>query len=175
MWNLLEPNFPATVFGAVHREIDFWHLAEKLAAAAKVMTHDAAAAKCLRSRWRKLLRRRKDAAAIILVELELSGCESIVVDSNRPVHEAITYLRNHGERMNYAGAIKKGLPIGSGNVEATCKTLVGIRMKRCGSRWKAETGDHVIHLRALALSDRWGDAMAKLMATQRTAVRSLAA
>jgi hypothetical protein len=99
MWNLLEPHFPATVFGTVHREIDFWHLAEKLAAAAKVMTPDAAAAESLRCRWRKLLRRRKDAAAIILVELELSGCESIVVDSGRPVHEAITYLRNHGERM----------------------------------------------------------------------------
>ena len=175
MWNLLEPHFPATVFGTVHREVDFWHLAEKLAAAAKVMTTDADAAKSLRRRWRKLLRRRKDAAAIILVELELSGCESIVVDADHPVHEAITYLRNHGERMNYAGALKKGLPIASGNVEATCKTLVGIRMKRCGSRWKTETGDHVIHLRALALSDRWDDAMAKLMATQRTAVRRLAA
>jgi len=73
--------------------------------------------------------------------------------------------------MNYAGAIAKGLPIGSGNVEATCKTLVG-RMNRCGSRWHHDTGNHVLHLRALAISDRWDDAMAKLFATQRTSVRS---
>ena len=44
-------------------------------------------------------------------------------------------------------------------------------MKRAGSRWKEETGEHVIKLRALALSDQWDGAMTKLMATQPTAVR----
>lgn len=177
MWNLLEANFPACVFGLVHRRIDFWHVIEKLAAAAKVMCQDVEAARAMLWRWRRLLRRCKDAAATILAELVASrrGRRKVVVDGKRPVHEAITYLQNHAERMNYAGAIKKGLPIGSGNVEATCKTLVGLRMKRCGSKWHNDTGNHVLHLRALALSDRWDDAMAKLSATQRTSVRMRAA
>jgi hypothetical protein len=175
MWNLLESSFPMEVFGPVHRGIDFWHLMEKLDPAAKAILGGTDAAKATMQRWQTDLKCRKDAALSILAEIEGSGCEAVVVNSEQPVHDAITYLTNNSARMNYAGALKKGLPIGSGNVEATCKTLVGIRMKRCGSRWKGDTGEHVIHLRALALSDRWTSAMDKLMVTQRTAVRSLAA
>lgn len=176
MWNLLESNFPTRVFGPLHRGVDFWHLIEKLAAAAKVIcqAEGDAAAREMVWRWRRLLRRRSDAAQEIGRELRASGCEATVVNEDCPVHDAITYLANHAERMNYAGAIKKGLPIGSGNVEATCKTLIGVRMKRCGSRWHTDTGNHVVNLRALALSDRWDAAMVQLLATQRTAVRRVA-
>ncbi|MCP4036883.1 MAG: ISKra4 family transposase, partial [bacterium] len=176
MWSLLESSHPIGVFGKRHRLVDFYHVIEKLFPAA-VAIHGADEAADATKRWRTLLKRRKDASQEILAELEGSGCEEIELDSKseRPVHEAITYLTNHAERMNYAGARAKGLPIGSGNVEATCKTLVGIRMKRAGSRWKEEGGEHVIKLRALALSDQWDGTMTALMATQRTAVRRIAA
>jgi hypothetical protein len=177
MWNLLEGAIPASVFGSVHRLIDFWHAIEKLAAAANVICKNDAVleAKAMLARWQTLLRTRNDAAKTILAELIASGREEVVVDDKNPVHDAITYLRNNLERMHYAGAIKMGLPIGSGNVEATCKTLIGLRMKRCGSRWHNNTGNHILHLRALALSDRWDDALAKLSAKQRTSVRIRAA
>ncbi|MEO6597251.1 MAG: hypothetical protein ABIP94_21115 [Planctomycetota bacterium] len=168
MWDLLESNFPESVFGPVHRNVDLWHLLEKLAAAAKVICQDGATAKAMGWRWRQLLRKRSDAADSIRAEIVATGRETMAADAGKcPVHDAITYLKNHAERMNYAGAIKTGLPIGSGNVEATCKTLVGLRMKRCRARWHTETGNHVLHLRALALSDRWDSAMAKLFATPR--------
>jgi hypothetical protein len=173
MWNLLESNFLPEVFGTVERGVDFYHLIEKLSPAAKLIFGDDAGKPELR-RWRRLLRRSSTAAATILEELRESGRENNRRNGQKPVHEAITYLENHAERMDYAAAIRQGLPIGSGNVEATCKTLVEIRMKRAGSRWKTETGEHILRLRALALSDRWEPGMSELHARRRTAVRPAA-
>lgn len=170
MCNLLQTHFPAAVFGKVEQGIDFWHVIEKLAPAAEVL-FGAGQVKPELRRWRVRLRCTNSAAEEILAELRDSGLEDKLRDSKRPVHEAITYFENHAERMRFARSLRLGLPIGSGAVEATCKTLVGIRMKRAGSRWKTTTGEHILRLRALALSDRWPRAMQKLHATRRTAVK----
>ena len=110
-------------------------------------------------RWCANLRTTEAASLRILKELRNSGMEYVEVGDSIPVHDAITYLENHRDRMNYAAALASGLPIGSGNVEATCKSLVEMRMKRSGSRWKERSGHHVMQLRAFALSDRWDAAM----------------
>jgi hypothetical protein len=47
-------------------------------------------------------------------------------------------------------------------------------MKRPGSRWKEATGEHLLHLRALALSDRWPAAMQLTLAPLRRSVRAAA-
>ena len=173
MWNLLEAAFPESAFGEVTRGVDFWHLIEKLAPAAKVVFGDEDADDG-RRRWKRSLLRSDGAAAKIRDELRASGHEKTWRDSEQPVRKAITYIDNHLERMRYATARKSGLPIGSGSVEATCKTLVAVRMKRAGSRWKHQTGEHLLQLRALALSDRFDAAMTKLHERRRTAVRPAA-
>lgn len=170
MWNLLRDELDDDIERV--ELIDYYHVVEKLAPAAKVVFGDEGAPNL--ARWKLALLNSDRAAAKILAELVDSGREHLLVDGERPVHNAITYLRNNLERMSYASARARGLPIGSGNVEATCKTLVGVRMKRCGSRWKIDTGEHIVQLRALALSDRWEDAMALTLRAPRVSIRRAA-
>lgn len=171
MWTLLERHLPPDL--QTHQLIDFYHLVEKLAPAASVL-HGVESAKVIK-RWKQRLLQSSNAAESILDELCASGREHHRIGGATPIHDAITYLRNHAARMDYATARRRGLPIGSGAVEATCKTVVSTRMKRSGSRWKEETGEHIIRLRAVAQSDdRWDSAMALLHAGQRTGVTAAA-
>ncbi len=157
----------------VRQILDMWHVLEKLGAAARVM-HGKKISGAELARWRLMLLNSKNAAALILDELTSSGKENMRVGESRPVHEAITYLTNHKERMDYASARRACLPLGSGNVEATCKSLVEMRMKRSGSRWKEHTGAHIMHLRALALSDRWDQAIHMTLEPLIRAVKAVA-
>ncbi|MDP2344390.1 MAG: ISKra4 family transposase [Deltaproteobacteria bacterium] len=139
------------------RQIDFWHVVEKLGSAAKVI-HGPNAGPILKQ-WRLLLLNSPTAAARIRTELVASGKDHITVGQERPVHAAITYIDNQSSRMTFVAARAAGLPIGSGNVEATCKSLMGQRLVRTGSRWKEATAQRIVDLRALALSGRWDDAL----------------
>ncbi len=155
LWNLLaEPLGEEALGTEVHEIVDLWHLLEKLGRAAAVI-HGAGSADEVVKGWRLRLLNSSRAAEGILADLKQSGREHVQVGDGRPVHDAITYIENNGERMDYAAARRRGLPVGSGNVEATCKSLVEVRMKRPGARWKEESGEHVIQLRAVALSGVW--------------------
>ena len=173
MWNLLEEWFTSEMFGGeIDRLVDLHHLMEKLGAAAKVMHGSDGAGNKLRE-WKLNLLNRPRAAEGILEVLVASGLDEGPGEGH-PVHAAITYLQSHSQdadRMNYARARRLGLALASGNVEATCKSLFEVRLKRCGSRWKDATGQHIVQLRALALSDRWGPAIELVLRPLRRAVR----
>jgi len=173
MWNLLEAQISPASLGieTVHKLVDLCHVVEKLNKAIEVI-HVEEEVQRVRNRWKMRLLNYSNGAAYILEELHGSGHEHTYVGDQRPVHHAITYLENHAERLDYAAARKLGLAIGSGNVEATCKSLFNHRMKRSGSRWKEETGEHVVQLRALALSDRWPRALELTLAPRRKAVEA---
>ncbi len=173
MWNVLETHLNKdTLETRVDSVLDFYHLIEKLGAAAHVVDPDNAAK--LRGEWKDRLLKRANAAEEILREIEASGLEDVAVGQDKPVRAAITYIRHHKHRMHYARALRRRLPIGSGNVEASCKSLVEVRMKRSGSRWKEASGQHILQLRALATSDRWDSGMKLALKTLRRAVRRAA-
>jgi hypothetical protein len=59
--------------------------------------------------------------------------------------------------MDYPCYRAKGWRIGSGPIEAACKTVIGSRMKGAGMRWKPPATDAIATLRAAYLSQpqRW--------------------
>lgn len=59
----------------------------------------------------------------------------------------------------------RDLPIGSGIIEAACKTLVTQRMKRSGMRWRHEGGQAILTLRSLIQSERFDTAWALVSQT----------
>jgi hypothetical protein len=67
----------------------------------------------------------------------------------------IKYFENRKERMRYKKLLDQNLPVGSGVVEAACKTLATERMKRSGMSWRQEGGQAILTLRSLIQSDRW--------------------
>ena len=70
---------------------------------------------------------------------------------------AVGYFRRHRARMQYATVQAAGLPIGSGVVEAACKTLVTQRLKRSGMRWRQAGGQAILTLRSLVQSERFDE------------------
>ena len=57
--------------------------------------------------------------------------------------------------MRYAEFRRQGLFVGSGVVEAGCKTLMGQRLKQSGMRWTVAGANAIIALRCGQLSGRW--------------------
>jgi len=83
----------------------------------------------------------------------------------KKLRKELAFFRRNRRRMDYVGFAACGLPIGSGVVEAACKTLVTARMKRSGMRWRKDGGQAILTFRSLQQSDRWDRGWAMLAET----------
>jgi hypothetical protein len=86
------------------------------------------------------------------------------------IHKTVTYFQEHRHRMPYARLRSQHLPIGSGVVEAACKTLATQRLKRSGMRWRQAGGQAILTFRSLCQSDRFERAWELLAATYKRSV-----
>jgi hypothetical protein len=90
------------------------------------------------------------------------------------IDKELKYFRKHRARMRYKEYADQGLPIGSGVVEAACKTLAAQRMKLSGMRWGQDGGQAILTLRGWSQSlDRFDRAWALLASTYRAEVTTL--
>lgn len=143
--------------------VDFYHAAEHLKAAmdaAYGQTSPKARVQFEKLRH-VLLEERRGADKVIRALVHLRDTHR----RSRKIVSELKYFRRNRHRMKYAAWKAKGLPIGSGVVEAACKTLVTQRMKRSGMRWRHEGGQAILTLRSLAQSDRFERGWILLAAT----------
>lgn len=90
--------------------------------------------------------------------------------NKKALQTELTYFLNQRPRMDYAAYLKQSLPIASGVIEATCKTLVTQRMKCSGMRWSISGGQAILSLRSVIQSDRWQQAWSLILAQFRKPV-----
>ena len=65
------------------------------------------------------------------------------------------YFLNNAPRMRYHWFRQCGLFTGSGVVEASCKTVIGQRLKQSGMHWTVSGADAIIALRCREASSQW--------------------
>ena len=69
----------------------------------------------------------------------------------------LRYFEKNAPQMRYAEYREKKLFVGSGVVEAGCRTVIGERLKQSGMRWSVRGANAIIALRCYILSGRFED------------------
>jgi hypothetical protein len=67
----------------------------------------------------------------------------------------VAYFRRNARSMDYPRYRAKGLFVGSGVIEAGCRTLIGQRLKRSGMFWSRKGANAIIALRCCLASGRF--------------------
>ncbi len=154
IWKYLEGN---ERFDDYEKLIDYFHSVEHLSLAAEALfgkgTDEADA-------WygqyaKKLLEEDKGAQSILNSIDYHAKVRKLPKSRQKDLATQRTFYRRNKGKMNYADFRRRGLPIGSGPVEAACKNLVKTRMYRSGMRWTREGGQRILDLRCYVKSNRW--------------------
>jgi hypothetical protein len=149
IWNLAEQHFPGAI-----QIVDLFHARQHLwELSAKLFPNDERE----RKRWTvraidRLDRGKIEGLVKILRKLHPANAELIKI----VINEA-DYFERNAERMRYPAFRAQGLFVGSGVVEAGCKTVIGSRLKRSGMFWTVRGANAIIALRCCYLNDRFED------------------
>jgi hypothetical protein len=78
-------------------------------------------------------------------------------EAKEKAEQEIAYLEKNKERMRYADFRTRGFFVGSGVVEAGCKTIIAQRLKQSGMEWSVRGANAIIALRCMMKSGRLED------------------
>jgi len=92
---------------------------------------------------------------------KLVGALRSILSPNAEVPEQTrseaAYFETNAARMRYPDFRRHHLFVGSGVIEAGCKTVIGSRLKRSGMFWTVRGANAIIALRCCHLNDRFED------------------
>ena len=133
--------------------LDFYHVCEYLSAAAKATRPDPKA----RQAWvdKQKARLKADGLSLVLSELQSNLEPTDDADEEAPVRQCHRYLSARQDQLDYAQAIKHGLPIGSGEIESAHRRVVQKRLKLPGAWWEVTNAEHMLALRLSRLNKEW--------------------
>lgn len=145
IWNLATEQFPGAIL-----IVDFYHTSEHLHKLSRLLFPGEEAA---RRAW-------TTSAADLLDKGEIEMLVAVVrsLVSERPelagkLNTEAEYFERNAAKMRYPAFRAKGLFVGSGVIEAGCKTVIGSRLKQSGM-FKAPTGSSLFAVAVSAVSSR---------------------
>ncbi len=150
IWNLAKQHFPGSVqiVDLYHARQHLWELARKLYPNGEVNQKA-----WMKGHQRRLLDKGK-------IE-KLVGSLRYIDSANPEVMEKIRteadYFERNAERMRYPKFRRQHLFVGSGVIEAGCKTVIGTRLKRSGMFWTVRGANSIVTLRCCHLNARFED------------------
>src|ERR1019366_6864625 len=144
IWKLARINFPKAIC-----ILDYYHACEHLTLLASALYGEGSTlAKKRYRQWRKALLKDKIAQIIAQAKTDLPTR----AEPRKLAKKQIAYFERNRSRMLYQTFRQAGYFIGSGVVEAGCKTVVGQRLKLSGMLWSRKGACHLLTVRCALLS-----------------------
>lgn len=147
IWGIADEHF----HGAI-RIVDLYHARQHLCNLAKIVY---GSTRVKSKEWAACRREQLDAGDVEAVITSMRSLRPRDKKIQEAVCTEIDYFQTNAKRMRYAEFRRQGLFVGSGVVEAGCKTIIGRRLKQSGMRWTVRGANAIIALRCCQLSGRW--------------------
>ena len=146
IWKIADLHFPQAI-----QIVDLYHARQHVAELAKPVLGSAW------KPWAEARYRELDQGKVETLLGTLLRLKAPQPDLQATIDKALHYFQTNADRMRYAQFRRQGLFVGSGVVEAGCKTIVGQRLKQSGMHWTVRGANAIIALRCLDLSNLWED------------------
>jgi transposase len=149
IWNLTEEHFPGAV-----QVVDLYHARQHLGElSGKLWPTE----ERRRRRWMSQRQKQLDGGRIESLVRGLRSLSPASCEAAELVRHTADYFAANAQRMRYPTFRRQHLCVGSGVVEAGCKTLIGNRLKRSGMFWTVRGANAIIALRCNRLSGKFED------------------